>query len=81
MKQENTKQNEQRLQEQTHERKNEDGQMDKNIDVNDSIATIGKDESISQSANTPDLGLSSALGLFSLEVHGEDLEELKRQKK
>lgn len=36
-------------------------------------------ESTNQSTNSPDLGLSSALGVFSPEVHGEDVEELKKQ--
>lgn len=35
-------------------------------------------ESAYQSFNPPDLGLSSALGIFSTEVHGEDIEELRK---
>lgn len=35
-------------------------------------------ESADQSVNPPDLGLSSALGIFSTEVHGEDIEELRK---
>lgn len=35
-------------------------------------------ESTNQSTNSPDLGLSSALGIFSPEVHKEDVEELKK---
>jgi len=35
-------------------------------------------ESVSQSVSIPDLGLSSALGVFSTEVHGEDMQELKK---
>lgn len=35
-------------------------------------------ESASQLVNSPDLGLSSVLGIFSPEVHREDVEELKR---
>ena len=35
-------------------------------------------ESTNQSTNSPDLGLSSALGVFSPEVHGEDVDELKK---
>lgn len=31
-----------------------------------------------QSVNYPDLGLSSTLGIFSPEVHGEDIEELRK---
>lgn len=45
------------------------------------------DQSITQSTSISDLGLSSALGIFSLEVHGEDtteqqkLKERKRRKR
>lgn len=35
-------------------------------------------ESINQSTNSPNLGLSSALSVFSPQVHGEDVEELKK---
>lgn len=35
-------------------------------------------ESPYQSFNPPDLGISSALGIFSTEVHGEDIEELRK---
>lgn len=35
-------------------------------------------ESANQLGNTPDLGLSSFLGLLTPEVHGEDVEELKK---
>ncbi|MBD8387661.1 hypothetical protein [Dysgonomonas sp. BGC7] len=35
-------------------------------------------ESINQSTNPPNLGLSSVLGVFSTEVHGEDIEELRK---
>ncbi|EGK02385.1 DUF5712 family protein [Dysgonomonas gadei] len=35
-------------------------------------------ESVSQSVIIPDLGLSSALGIFSTEVYGEDMQELKK---
>lgn len=35
-------------------------------------------ESINQSTNSPNLGLSSVLGIFSTEVHGEDIEELRK---
>lgn len=35
-------------------------------------------ESTNQSTNSPDLRLSSALGVFSPKVHGEDVEELKK---
>lgn len=35
-------------------------------------------EPASQLVNSPDLGLSSVLGIFSPEVHSEDVEELKR---
>lgn len=35
-------------------------------------------ESINQSTNSPNLGLSSVLGIFSTEVHGENIEELRK---
>ncbi|WP_353123416.1 DUF5712 family protein [Dysgonomonas capnocytophagoides] len=35
-------------------------------------------ESADQSVNPPDLRLSSALGIFSTKVHGEDIEELRK---
>lgn len=38
-------------------------------------------ESVNQLVSIPDLGLSSALGVFSPEVHGGDIEELKKVKK
>lgn len=38
-------------------------------------------ESVSQLVSTPNLGLSSALGIFSPEVHGEDVEELRKTEK
>lgn len=38
-------------------------------------------ESASQSVSIPDLGLSSALGVFSTEVHGEDMQESKKLEK
>lgn len=38
-------------------------------------------ESVSQSVRTSDLGLSSALGIFSTEVHEENIEELKKIKR
>lgn len=46
--------------------------MNVEMNINKSTDTI-------QSNDTPDLGLSSALGLFTPEVHGEDVEELKKQ--
>lgn len=39
---------------------------------------IGSSADLSQSNDTADLGLSSALGLFTPEVHGENIEELKK---
>lgn len=44
-----------------------------NADMN-----IGSSADLSQSNDTADLGLSSALGLFTPEVHGENIEELKK---
>lgn len=44
---------------------------------NQSVSQLAS-ESTNQSTNSPDLGLSSALGVISPEVHGEDVEELKR---
>lgn len=38
-------------------------------------------ESASQSVSIPDLGLSSALGVFSTEVHGEDMQESRKLEK
>ncbi len=93
MKQESTSQNEQRPQDQSREKKNEDvrigldsdSQIGKNANVH-----IGRNESMNadmnisnsvdtiQSNDMPDLGLSSALGLFTPEIHGEDVEELKK---
>lgn len=35
-------------------------------------------ELINQSTNSPNLGLSSVLGIFSTEVHGEDIEKLRK---
>ena len=46
---------------------------------NQSVSQLAS-ESTNQSTNSPDLELSSALGVFSPEVHGEDIEELKKQK-
>ena len=73
------------LDEQHHERRKEDMQMDLNADVQigkdisaDADMNIGSSPDLKQSTDTPDLGLSSALGLFTPEVHGEDLEELKK---
>ncbi|MFT4170410.1 MAG: DUF5712 family protein [Dysgonomonas sp.] len=53
-----------------------------NSDMNISLsADINQfnNEYIDQSTSTPNLGLSSVLGLFTLEVHGEDVEELKKR--
>lgn len=44
----------------------------------DASVQVTKEESISQSNDTPDVGLSSVLGLFTPEVHGEDVEELRK---
>ncbi|MBS5908241.1 MAG: clindamycin resistance transfer factor BtgB [Dysgonomonas mossii] len=46
-----------------------------NADMN-----ISPSADISQSNDSPDLGLSSALGIFSPEVYEEDVQELKKQK-
>ena len=71
--------------EQPHERRKEDVQIDLNADVQigkdistDTDMNISSSADLKKSTDTPDLGLSSALGLFTPEVHGEDLEELKK---
>lgn len=58
-------------------------QISKNADVHigmNANMNIGTSADTTQSNNIPDLGLSSALGLFTPEVHDEDVEELKKQK-
>lgn len=52
-----------------------------NSDMNISLSADIKqfnNEYIDQSTNTPNLGLSSVLGIFTLEVHEEDVEELRK---
>lgn len=54
---------------------------------NDDMSSLSHEHSnaftheVSQSANTTDLGLSSALGILSPEVHGEDYDEIKKEKR
>lgn len=60
------------------ERKNKNVQISKDKSINADL-NIGSSVDLNQSNDIPDLGLSSALGIFSPEVHGEDIEELKKQ--
>lgn len=60
------------------ERKNKNVQISKDKFINADL-DIGSSADLNQSNDIPDLGLSSALGIFSPEVHGEDAEELKKQ--
>ena len=55
-------------------REKENRQMGLDANVN-----IGSSSDLNQSTDTTDLGLSSALELFTLEIHGEDLAELRKQ--
>lgn len=55
-----------------HEKGNRQMGLDANVN-------IGSLPDLNQSTDTTDLGLSSALGLFTFEIHGEDLAELRKQ--
>lgn len=61
-----------------HRRKNKNVQISKDKSTNADL-DIGSSADLNQSNDIPDLGLSSTLGIFSPEVHGEDAEELKKQ--
>lgn len=56
------------------------GREKENIKIGlDANVNIGSSPDLNQSTDTTNLGLSSALGLFTFEIHGEDVAELRKQ--